>query len=505
MIEEDLEKLVSKGEGLTLEFKRCSGQVEHDVFESVCAFLNRFGGDLLLGVEDNGTICGIAPETAKSLRNNIANAANNPNLFDPVALLDPQVLGFGDKCIIKVHVPASADVHKFKGVVYDREGDADVRVRATQQIAAMYLRKQSIFTERRVFPYVSKADLRLDLLARLRTRAQNRLPYGQRHPWLDMDDDALLRSARLFGTDRATGKSGFNLAAVVLLGTDEVIGDVCPVFGTDALLRVRDTDRYDDREIVATNLVESYDRLLAFAAKHLPDPFFLEGTERISLRDIIVREMIANTLSHREFTSSRPARFVIEGGRMFTENACRASQGGVVAPSQLEPDPKNPIIAAFFREIGFADQLGSGVLKLMKYARHYGGSDPVFEDGDIFRVSVSLDALAMNPQVGNASGSIRKNFKAASLQNIKESGLKSGKSDLDQSRDLDHVASELEKRILEEIAKDGGITYSRLANICGCSVPTIQRRLRLLHSAGIIRRVGPDKGGQWEVLANIPD
>lgn len=34
-------ELLRNGEGLSVEFKRCSGRVEHDVFEAVCAFLNR--------------------------------------------------------------------------------------------------------------------------------------------------------------------------------------------------------------------------------------------------------------------------------------------------------------------------------------------------------------------------------------------------------------------------------------------------------------------------------
>ena len=44
-------ELLRNGEGLSGEFKRCSGRIEHDVFETIYAFLNRFGGDLLLGVE----------------------------------------------------------------------------------------------------------------------------------------------------------------------------------------------------------------------------------------------------------------------------------------------------------------------------------------------------------------------------------------------------------------------------------------------------------------------
>ncbi|MBE6397811.1 MAG: ATP-binding protein, partial [Lentisphaerae bacterium] len=54
MTDTRLLELLKSGEGLTAEFKRCSGGVESDVFESICAFLNRFGGDVLLGVEDDG-------------------------------------------------------------------------------------------------------------------------------------------------------------------------------------------------------------------------------------------------------------------------------------------------------------------------------------------------------------------------------------------------------------------------------------------------------------------
>ena len=60
---------------------------------------------------------------------------------------------------------------------------------------------------------------------------------------------------------------------------------------------------------------------MEFARKHLPDKFFMEGDQRKSLRNIITREMIANTLIHREYTSPYQAKFVIEKDRMYVENA----------------------------------------------------------------------------------------------------------------------------------------------------------------------------------------
>lgn len=70
-----------------------------------------------------------------------------------------------------------------------------------------------------------------------------------------------------------TGETGYSLATVLLLGTDEVITNVLPYFKTDAIIRIRDTDRYDDRDDIRVKLIESYDRLMGGIAKHLPKDF----------------------------------------------------------------------------------------------------------------------------------------------------------------------------------------------------------------------------------------
>ena len=39
-----VDELLRNGEGLSVEFKRCSGRIEHDVFETICAFGSWFDG-----------------------------------------------------------------------------------------------------------------------------------------------------------------------------------------------------------------------------------------------------------------------------------------------------------------------------------------------------------------------------------------------------------------------------------------------------------------------------
>ena len=117
----------------------------------------------------------------------------------------------------------------------------------------------------------------------------------------------LLLIAGFVRKDVLTGKNGYTLAAALMFGTDEIIQSVAPGYKFDALLRRRDTDRYDDRLIVRTNLVDAFDLLMSFIEKHLDDPFYLEGTSSISLRARIFRELVANIIAHREYTSVAPA------------------------------------------------------------------------------------------------------------------------------------------------------------------------------------------------------
>jgi ATP-dependent DNA helicase RecG len=183
----------------------------------------------------------------------------------------------------------------------------------------------------------------------------------------------------------------------MLFGHDAQILQVCPAHRTDLLLRKVDVDRYDDRDLVITNLIDSYDRILAFVKKHLPDPFYLEGIERRSLRDHIFREVASNMLIHREYASGATSRLVIEYGRVVTDNPSRPHGFGILDPETCVPYQKNPILSAFFREIDRADELGSGMRKMMLYGKKYGGADPQLIEGDNFRMIISIPEFGENP------------------------------------------------------------------------------------------------------------
>ena len=51
------------------------------------------------------------------------------------------------------------------------------------------------------------------------------------------------------------------------------------------------------------------------------------------------------------------------------------------------------LIYAVFKEIGVADELGSGIKNIVKYTNIYSGGVPSFKDDDIFKVTVPINQI----------------------------------------------------------------------------------------------------------------
>lgn len=392
MIIEKLEELLLAGEGFTVEYKECVNGLNNSVFETVCSFSNRYGGYMLLGVKEvdhKGVVIGVNPKCITDMKKNFVNMLNNPQKIHPSLYLNLEEIEYKGKRILWVYVPVTSQIEFCNGKIYDRNEDADQDVSTSADLVAnISNRKSATYTERMIFPYATEDDLCMELIGKARQMAVNKY---KEHPWKNMTDMELLKSAGLYEKDRKTGKEGYNMACILLFGTKEAILSCVPGYKTDAIYRVENMDRYDDRLIIENNLIESYDLLMGFVAKHTNDKFFLIDNINMSVRSIIAREIVSNLLVHREFASAFPAKLIIEKDKIYTENWNRAQRIGRIEPQDFTPYPKNPILANFFMNIGYADSLGSGVRNLYKFTKIYSGGEPDLEEGDIFKLTVPLE------------------------------------------------------------------------------------------------------------------
>ncbi len=452
---EELEQYLQAGEGIEVEFKESRSKLNENAFETICAFLNRNGGHLFLGINDDKEVVGVLEQCVQDVINSIVNNANNSQKLNPPFYLSPETIEYEGKHVLHTFVPESSQVHRTCGEIYDRNEDGDLDITdQPEQVSKLYRRKQSTYTENEIYPFVEMGDFKNDLFERIRKLARSE---RKNHPWLELEDRELLRSAGLYREDRQSNKSGYTLAAVLLLGKDEVIRDVCPHHRTDAIKRVENKDRYDDRDDVRTNLIESYDRLMAFVKKHLPDKYYNEGDQRISVRDLIFHEVIGNLLIHREYTNPYPAKLIIEEDRVLTENANRTRNVGEINPDNFSPYPKNPVIASFFKEIGRADELGSGVRNTFKYCGIYtSGATPKLIEDDIFKTIIPLKPTK------------------------KDDGINDGINEVDLDED--------EQKIVNYIQKNQKITTKEAVELIGKVKRTVNRKLTSLQEKGVLER-----------------
>ena len=216
-------------------------------------------------------------------------------------------------------------------------------------------------------------------------------------------------------------------------------------------------------------MIDAYDILMNFVAKHLPDKFFMEGDQRVSLREKIFREIVANFLIHREYMNAHPATMIIYKDRVETKNANKPHTFGPLYPCKFEPFPKNPNMAKFFAQIGRAEELGTGIRRVFHYIKAYSGSERVeFLDEDLFIVKVPL----VEAPVGSIEGA-----------NIGSSQKSS-------------------QKILVLIRKNSQITINELAVLLQLTDRAIKKNLAQMKKTGLLKRIGPDKGGHWEVVGS---
>ena len=345
MTTDELKGILKEREKRTLEYKRAWTEVPGSLYETVCAFLNRDGGIIVLGVEDDRTISqGVNPNVVDQLCKNIANMSNNPQKLSPTFLLQPEIVDIENKKVIVISVPSSSQVHHTSGRIYDRSTDGDFELKTDAAISALYLRKSQQYSENQIYPYVRLEHLKSETIEKAKNLIRN---TNSAHPWLTLNEVDFFRQANLFHHDYMTDQEGFTLAALMLFGKTDVIQSVLPYYRIDAVVRLEDTDRYDDRLSLYGNIIDDYEALMEFLAKHLPE-------------------------------------------KKKKKNANRPLKAGPVTLANYTRYPKNPHIANFFVQIGRAEHLGTGIRNIYKYTPIYTGKQPQIDDEDVYTVHIPL-------------------------------------------------------------------------------------------------------------------
>lgn len=388
---QQVQKIIDQGEGLRIEFKEATDTLPRSFYETVVSFSNTDGGTILLGVDDNKVVKGINPAAATKLQKDIVTALNSRDCINPPVYVQPFTVEHPDGLIMVLQIPSSSQVHDHSGRIYSREFEADLDVTDHQQkVSDIYLRKRNFFTESMIYPHLTMDHLDNSLFEKARQIIRNN---RSDHPWLLVSDEQMLRDSTLWRIDFKTGEEGLTLAAALIFGKDSTIQSILPAYKVEAMVRIQNKDRWDDRinPPLRTNLIDTYLRLKQFINDKLPEKFYVEGDQRIDLRDKIFREVVGNVIVHREYTSALSTEMIITDTEVRITNPNRAYFHGVINVSGFNPYPKNPNIRKFFTSFGWTDEIGSGIRNANKYMPLYvPGAKPIFIENDTFVTEIPL-------------------------------------------------------------------------------------------------------------------
>lgn len=393
--------LTRKGEDTRIEYKTCTEEISESLYESVCSFLNHSGGQILVGVQNDGTIIGVNPDKVEKLRTDIVNCINNPELFLPCPYFTPRIMEVEGKSVMQLDIPCGQYVYRFKGRYWDRNDDADIDVTDQPELLlSIFERKNPHLFEERIVEGLTMEHLD----AKTFQYCRNILATIQSsHPWLQMTNEELLISAHLAKKDG--GKLQLKYAALILFGTEDAITELMPRYRFEAVFHMctyaqfndmtQFPSRYDDRRTIRQNLIQVYDQLGAFVERYLPDRFYLPANtmQRQNLRWDLFREIVGNLCVHTDFSSGYACFFHVFKDRVVTKNPTRLLPEipeGELTIQQLSNYTKNPLLVRVFHELNWAEDLGSGTRNILRYAPlYYPNYKIVINSGSQFIFSIT--------------------------------------------------------------------------------------------------------------------
>lgn len=195
----------------------------------------------------------------------------------------------------------------------------------------------------------------------------------------------------------------------------------------------------------------------------------------------VVAEGIVNAVAHRDYASTGSVQVMLFADRLEIWNPGRLPSSLTLARLR-EPHgsvPHNPLLAESLYLTKYIERMGTGTRDMIRRCRDAGLPEPEFRVTDGFTVTIrrQWDKIRGEVRVGKES----------------RLGEKLGEK-------LGERLGETRAAILQTMREDPNITQVKLAESLGISTTAVEKNIRILKEEGLVKRIGPAKGGHWEVL-----
>ncbi|MEK6916938.1 MAG: ATP-binding protein [Nanoarchaeota archaeon] len=448
MDSEKLAFLLKEKENLTLEFKeKYSSRIDEDIV----AFSNTKGGVILLGIDDTGKVVG--QDLTNDLKAKINTLARNckPSIEVSISCKDNIV-------IIEV---LEGDQKPYScSAGYFRRLDGNTQKMSTEELKILFHKSDKTSFEEKYNGEITFEDVSVKKVNKFLAEAKVVLQK-------EITIKDILSSLGAAKNDQINNTG-------VLFFAKEPRKFILQCQMT--LIAFKGTDRvhiYDRRDI-QDDLLTQFKEAVTFLEKHLNVKSEILDINRQDIYEIpfnALREGIVNSIIHRDY-SIRGTSLMVE---VYDDRVEITNPGGLPEGVTKEDLGKisirrNELIADYFSRVHKAERVGSGI-KRMKEAM----------------IQANLPLPQFETSAENSF------FTIVFKRPVEGSTKKAPES-------TQKTTQKTTQKILQAIQQNPTITRKELSELMNITEDGIKYHLDKMRKQGIIKRIGPDKGGHWEIV-----
>ena len=367
-------------EDLITEFKSdLKRYPDNDLIDEIVGMANTKGGNLYLGVEDDGQITGVN----KIHKDAIGVTALVANNTVPSVSVRAEIITEEEKDILKIEIPTSRTVVSTRsGKMLKRRLKAD----GTPEVIPMFSYEivtrlsELALLDFSAGPLAGASTNDFDPNQRIRLRNIIQTKPGGEKNLLTLTDDELDKALRF--TTEVDGKVYPTVTGMLILGKENRIAELMPT--VKASFQVLEGTKVRINTETSAPLLEVFEKFETYAEAWNPEREVEYGLFRVAVPEFdkaAFREGLINAFCHRDYTMLGTVRVLIDD-----EGMTISSPGGFIDGVTLEnlltvePHGKNPALADALKRIGLAEKTGRGIDRIYEGSIIYGRPWPDYSE-----------------------------------------------------------------------------------------------------------------------------
>ena len=380
----ELLETIRRGEDSRHQFKRAVRH-ERELAEDIVAFCNGDGGQIFVGVADDGTVSGLTAREVADLNKRISNASSQFVRPEPQILTEN--IETPDGLVVVISVPAGiAKPYQDKdGNFWVKKGADNRRALAREELQRMFQRSGLIHADILPVKDTSENDISRPYFDQVFQKEFGKAPEAAGIPF-----PQLLRNLKLLDEG-----GRLNIAGVLLFTLTPQLR--LPVFIIKAVVypgvKVGASDYLDSRDIDGP-LSMMFDGAVQFLRnnmRNLQAGQSVNSVGKPEIPSLVWEELVANALVHRDYFTSASIRLFVFSDRVEIVSPGHLPNGQTVESIQSGiSNIRNPILASFAAKILPYRGLGNGILRALQAHPDITFIDD--RDGNQFKVIVKRPA-----------------------------------------------------------------------------------------------------------------